>query len=132
MKARTFGLGLAPHLGLSSLAFAAQDELEIIHSNIGQGDSTLIIGPEQNGKHISVLIDAGDRFGPDGGEIIHGLLKDRGIKTLDMFIATHYDADHIGGVASWQARRIFVGGRHEQTGGECGRAPADRRKEAVP
>jgi len=78
----------------------ADNNLKIIHVNIGQGDSTLILGPEENGNRTSILIDAGDRRRPDGGLVIYTLLKELGINHLDFFIATHYDADHIGGAVT--------------------------------
>ena len=81
----------------------AQAELEITHINIGQGDSTLIRGPIENGQRVSVLVDAGDRSGPDGGEIVREVLDAHGIKNLNFFIVTHYDADHIGGAVTRNA-----------------------------
>ena len=75
--------------------------LIILHLNVGQGDATLILGPETDGRRISVLIDAGDipnSGDPDGGAIILKALQDYNIAQLDYFIASHYDADHIGGL----------------------------------
>jgi beta-lactamase superfamily II metal-dependent hydrolase len=66
--------------------------LEIVHVNVGQGDATLIISP--NGK--TMLIDGGDTG--KGNRVIVPLLKARGIDHLDYIVATHYDADHIGGL----------------------------------
>jgi len=43
-----------------SFTLQAQD-LKIIHIDVGQGDATLIIGPQQSdGKNVSVLFDTGD------------------------------------------------------------------------
>lgn len=94
-------LGLALSL-LIALPLGAQN-LEIHHINIGQGDATLILGPIQNGNRLAVLIDAGDITqggDPDGGAIVLAALQRLGITHLDYFIATHYDADHIGGVVT--------------------------------
>jgi beta-lactamase superfamily II metal-dependent hydrolase len=66
--------------------------LEIIHIDVGQGDATLIISP--SGK--TMLVDGGDTG--KGNRIVVPLLKARGIKKLDYVVATHYDADHIGGL----------------------------------
>jgi beta-lactamase superfamily II metal-dependent hydrolase len=66
--------------------------LEIIHIDVGQGDATLVISP--SGK--TMLIDGGDTG--RGNRVIMPLLKDRGIDSLDYIVATHYDADHIGGL----------------------------------
>ncbi|MEC3884616.1 cell wall-binding repeat-containing protein [Halobacillus sp. HZG1] len=58
---------------------------------VGQGDSTLIQTP--NGKNI--LIDAGKR---SAGDDVICYLEDHGVESLDMVVATHPDADHIGGL----------------------------------
>ena len=43
-------------------AQATAQSLEIHHINIGQGDSTLILGPpDGSGDRVVVLMDAGDR-----------------------------------------------------------------------
>ncbi len=84
--------------GLNSIF--AQD-LEIVNIRVGQGDATLIQGPiDSNGNRVNVLIDAGDISGRDGGKIIRAVLAKRNVKHLDFMIVTHYDADHIGGIAS--------------------------------
>lgn len=86
-------------LGLATRVSA--QELEINHIRVGQGDATLILGPEDSsGERVTVLIDAGNipTGGYDGGRIILAVLSKYGLTELDFFIATHYDADHIGGV----------------------------------
>ena len=66
--------------------------LFIYHINVGQGDSTLIISPAQK----TVLIDAGNNG--KGVKSVIPLLKLLKIKAIDYVVATHYDADHIGGL----------------------------------
>ena len=56
---------------------------------MGQGDATLISTP--NGRHI--LVDAGPN--PD---YVAGYLRENGIDTLDLVVASHNHADHIGGL----------------------------------
>jgi beta-lactamase superfamily II metal-dependent hydrolase len=70
----------------------AQGELTIIHFDVGQGDSTLIIAP--SGK--TLLIDGGNQG--EGAKVVVPRLKSLGVKKLDYVIATHFDADHIGGL----------------------------------
>ena len=58
--------------------------------DVGQGDAILIQSP--NGKNM--LIDAGTAS--DAPKVI-AFLKSKNIKTLDVALATHPHADHIGG-----------------------------------
>lgn len=88
---------------LPSVVLAAP-ELDIIHIRVGQGDATLILGPrDMAGDRVSVLIDAGGipiQSPRDGGNIVSAVLWKNGVRELDHFIATHYDADHVGGVVT--------------------------------
>src|SRR4051794_39529784 len=59
--------------------------------DVGQGDSILIT--LTNGKNI--LVDAGKR---DADDKVGAYLKKVGVKTLDLVVSTHPDADHIGGL----------------------------------
>lgn len=71
--------------------FVIQGRMQIYALDVGQGDSTLIITPE--GK--SVLIDAGP---PQAGDEVIAALRKRNIQSLDLAVATHPHADHIGGM----------------------------------
>ena len=66
--------------------------LEIQVMNVGQGDSFFIVSP--SGK--TVLIDGGDTG--KGSKIILPYLLSRGISSIDYVIASHFHADHIGGL----------------------------------
>lgn len=66
-----------------------EGRLAIYALDVGQGDSFLIITPERK----SVLIDAGTS--QSGDEIVSALAQ-RGVQGLDLAIATHPHADHIG------------------------------------
>lgn len=61
--------------------------------DIGQGDATLILADDK-----TVLIDTGDRAEEDRAKLVK-YLKDKNITTIDYFVATHPDADHIGSAA---------------------------------
>ncbi len=95
-------------LALSCLAFASlsaanagASELEIVNIRVGQGDATLVQGPaDADGNRVNVLIDAGDINDRDGGHILRAVLYKRGVETLDYFVLTHDDADHIGGIVA--------------------------------
>src|SRR5262245_64708272 len=71
--------------------FVTQGRLQIYELDVGQGDSALIITPE--GK--SVLIDAGP---PQAGDEVVAALRKRDVRSLDLAVATHPHADHIGGM----------------------------------
>ncbi len=70
---------------------ATDGELEVHQLNVGQGSSTLIIGP----KGETILIDTGDWR--DDGEDIIAYLEAQGVTRIDHLVTTHPDADHIGG-----------------------------------
>lgn len=66
------------------------DELQVHMLDVGQGDSILIIAP--GGK--TVLVDAGV---PGSGKVVIDAMKRYGLKQIDLMVATHAHADHIGG-----------------------------------
>jgi competence protein ComEC len=72
---------------------APEGELSVHLLNVGQGSSTLIIGPEGE----TILIDTGDWR--DEGEDVIAYLEANGVTRIDHLVTTHPDADHIGGHA---------------------------------
>ena len=72
---------------------SASGTLEVYFFDVGQGDSELIRLP--GGENI--LIDAGTSSTED--ELV-GELRSFGAETLDLVVATHPHADHIGGMAA--------------------------------
>lgn len=74
-----------------SSSLPTNSEMKVHYIDVGQGDSSLI--QFEDGK--TVLIDGG----PLGsGEKVVAYLKSLGVNHLDYVIATHPDADHIGGL----------------------------------
>ena len=69
----------------------AGDEMRVHFLDVGQGDSIFIESP--NGK--TMLVDGGVKGA--GPEIV-AYLKEQGVQKLDAVVATHPDADHIGGL----------------------------------
>lgn len=65
------------------------DQLQVHFISVGQGDSELIKLPTGE----NVLIDAGP---PDCKENLINYLKNKGVKEINMAIATHPHTDHIG------------------------------------
>lgn len=70
---------------------APSDKLQFHAIDAGQGDSFLFIFPDNK----TILVDAGTT---DQGAVISNYLKQRGVRTIDLLIATHGHADHIGGM----------------------------------
>lgn len=68
-------------------------DLMVHYIDVGQGDAILIQSP--NGKNM--LIDGGPK---SAGDKVVSFLKSKGVSTLDVVVATHPDADHIGGLIS--------------------------------
>lgn len=77
----------------NSFSQPTSTELQIIFIDVRQGDSTLIILP--NGG--SMLIDGGER---EQGATVLSTLSEYGLDEIDVLIATHPHADHIGGLIS--------------------------------
>lgn len=69
---------------------AAVKEMKVHFINVGQGDGIYIKAP--NGEDI--IIDAGNK---DGSDVV-AYLKKQNVGDIEIMIATHPDADHIGGL----------------------------------
>lgn len=68
------------------------DERLFVHAlDVGQGDGLLIITPQRK----MVLVDAGT---PQSGDELMAELRRLGVESLDLVVATHPHADHIGGM----------------------------------
>ncbi len=87
--------GAAQAAGTCGTGSWTSGDLEIHHINIGQGDSTLIVGP--TGR--SLLFDAGETYWNSSakaqiiGPYIESVL---GCRSLDYVIISHFHADHTG------------------------------------
>jgi len=60
--------------------------------DVGQGSALLVIGPEGQ----AVMIDSGP---PGAAEAVIHALDEHAVLRIDLWIHTHHDADHVGGVA---------------------------------
>ncbi len=67
--------------------------LEVVVIDVGQGDSILLVSPEGR----TMLVDAGPQ---DSFRHIRKALDAHGITFLDVVVATHPHADHIGSMAN--------------------------------
>ncbi|MEB2301356.1 MBL fold metallo-hydrolase [Lysinibacillus xylanilyticus] len=73
------------------VSVTAGHEMRVHFIDVGQGDSIFIESP--NGK--TMLIDGGVK---GAGQKVVSYLKELGVSKLDIVVATHPDADHIGGL----------------------------------
>lgn len=88
-------------VAITSAAGAAAQDLEIVHINVGQGDATLILGPQPpTGNRVAILFDAGNISNPGGGVRVAAVLAQRNIRALDYVIVSHYDTDHTSGIVA--------------------------------
>lgn len=100
--------------------------IEVYFIDVGQGDSTLII--TKNNKNI--LIDGGGNeslyknTGNNeedyiGKNILYPYLINRGVKSLDYMIISHFDSDHCGGLfyimQNMKIKNIIIGKQFEQS-----------------
>lgn len=71
--------------------FKPLPDLKVHFIDVGQGDSTLIQTP----AGANILIDGGIK---SAGQKVVSFLKEKDVGKLDMVVATHPHADHIGGL----------------------------------
>lgn len=60
--------------------------------DVGQGNALLLVGPEGQ----VVMIDSGP---PAAAEVVVHALDEHALQRVDLWIHSHFDADHVGGVA---------------------------------
>ena len=87
-------------IGVQVRSTSSQIEADFI--NVGQGDSILL----RDGNGFDVLVDEGRT---SAGPVVLSYLRAHCIADIDVLVATHADADHIGGlIAVLQANDIPV------------------------
>ena len=95
-----------------SRAIVADGELRVWFLDVGQGDATFVVMP--TGEQI--LIDGG----PNRAVLAKlGEIMPPWDRTIDAVIATHPDADHVGGLASvlerYEVARVITNGDEKET-----------------
>ena len=90
--AATAGSAPGQTVQLPGETYEEDAELTVRFLDVGQGDATLL---ESRGHWL--LIDGG---APSASRKIYATLEKLGVSHLDAVIATHPDADHIGGIAA--------------------------------
>lgn len=83
--------------------FRPRGTMRMIFADVGQGNCTIVIGPKVNGRHKVMLVDLGGNYKDqvDEAETVKALLLEQGIDSVDFFVLSHYDSDHI------QAQNLF-------------------------
>jgi len=104
----SFGLFSLAFLGGLWLVFGSRENESgpdrLVFLQVGQGDATLF----QSGKRI-VLVDTGPRNdqGDSAERIVAPAFYSIGVRTIDLLILTHADADHVGGLPALSRRFKF-------------------------
>jgi beta-lactamase superfamily II metal-dependent hydrolase len=91
MFGRLISLALLALVACATAGCAQDETAQLVFLDIGQGDAILIRSPEGR----AALVDAG----PAGIDLV-GMLRRLGIDTVDIAVATHPHADHIGEMAA--------------------------------
>ena len=93
-------------------------KLKIYFIDVGQGDSCLIVTP----LNKKILIDGGGsekRNYDVGKNVLLPYLFDRGIKSLDYIIISHFDTDHVGGLLyvmeNMKVKNVIISKQFEKT-----------------
>lgn len=124
-------------LVLAGCGYRPDGLLRVTFLDVGQGDATVIESP--TGR--IALIDGGGRPGVDerreaepGRRIVLPFLRSRGIRQVDLMVATHADEDHVQGLIA-VTRRLRVGAALEpglSAGGAMERLRALWRRRRIP
>lgn len=83
--------GCTEAIKTEKIPVTAGHDMRVQFIDVGQGDSILIESP--NGK--TMLVDGGVK---GAGQQVVSYLRELGVNKLDIVVATHPDADHIGGL----------------------------------
>lgn len=100
------------------LPYWKNDDLTIYFIDVGQGDSTLIITPQNK----TILIDGGGSSSNSyniGEQILIPYLLDRKIKKIDYMLISHFDSDHCQGcirvIEELKVKNIIIGKQYKMS-----------------
>lgn len=100
------------------LPYWKNDDLTIYFIDVGQGDSTLIITPQNK----TILIDGGGSSSNSyniGEQILIPYLLDRKIKKIDYMLISHFDSDHCQGcirvMEELKVKNIIIGKQYKMS-----------------
>lgn len=90
-------------LGVTNRAEASQQFeegaqlLEVHFLDVGQGDATLIVVPNESGGSDFILIDCGESFA--NSDLLYAL-NEYNVDEIDLFVITHPHSDHMANAAT--------------------------------
>jgi beta-lactamase superfamily II metal-dependent hydrolase len=90
---------LIPRQAMKESLRARTDVLQIEVIDVEKGDATLIVCPEENGERDVILIDCA--MGNDVNRIRESIASfgvDLNTQPVTVFVVSHYDSDHTGGI----------------------------------
>jgi competence protein ComEC len=85
---------------LAASLTAQERQLEIYWIDVEGGAATLIVTPAGE----SLLVDTGQDLERDVSRVADVALRQAGLRQIDHFVATHWHADHYGGVSNLSQR----------------------------
>lgn len=97
--------------------YCMSKHLKIYFIDVGQGDATFIVTPQNK----TILIDGGGSSNQEfdvGKKILLPYLLDRGCTKLDYIFISHFDEDHVGGILTiiqeLKVKNIILGKQFEK------------------
>ena len=92
--------------------------LKIHFVDVGQGDSTFIVTPNNN----TILIDGGGSINSNfdvGKSTLIPYILDRGYNSIDLVIISHFDLDHVNGILTLlntlDVKKVIISKQYEMT-----------------
>ena len=92
--------------------------IEIHFIDVGQGDSSFIITPQNK----TILIDGGGSYSSSydvGEKVVLPYILDRGYNSIDLMIISHFDEDHVGGLYyilnEIKVKKVCISKQYEST-----------------
>ena len=93
-------------------------DLKIYFVDVGQGDSTLIVTPQNK----TILIDGGGSVNSNfdvGKNTLLPYILDRGFTKIDIVVISHFDTDHIGGIFTilkeLEVKKVYISKQIEKS-----------------
>jgi competence protein ComEC len=97
---------------MPALEIFPQESWDVVACDVGQGDASVI----RTSQHSALVIDSGA-----DAELMNACLENLEIESVDLFIPSHFHADHVGGIEGMSRNRevkaVLVPQCHEPAAG---------------